>query len=91
MRDLLQEGPRRGLFGQISSLPVWQALLAILPFALLFGGAIGSALGAVGAVTNLKLARTSLAPVLKALCMVGVALGSAVVYLAFAVVLELVL
>ncbi|WP_431946966.1 hypothetical protein [Actinacidiphila sp. bgisy167] len=93
MRDLLPEAPKKqDWFTQIRNLPVWQGVLVAMPFGLLFiGGAIGGALGALGAVANLRLARTSLAPAAKALSMAGVVVGCVIVYFAVAAALAAVL
>ncbi|WP_406271260.1 hypothetical protein OH779_32315 [Actinacidiphila glaucinigra] len=92
MRDLLPDAPKQDWFTRIRNLPLWQGVLAAVPFGLLFiGGAIGGVLGALGAVADLRLARTSPAPAAKALCMAGVAVGCVVVYLAVVAVLSAVL
>ncbi|MFF0560143.1 hypothetical protein [Streptomyces sp. NPDC004266] len=58
----------------------WQKALAALPLALLLvGGAIGGALGALAAFTNVKIAKTQLSAPLKAAAMLGVGLAAAVV------------
>lgn len=67
------------------ALPVALRLLALLPFLLVFvGGAIGGALGAVGVVVNLSLARISQSTAVKALLMVGVLVATAMAYLVVA-------
>ncbi|MFD8390538.1 hypothetical protein ACFV2N_15355 [Streptomyces sp. NPDC059680] len=67
---------------QIRSLPIWQGILAALPLGLLIiGGLIGGLIGALGTVSNLKIARTALASTWKALSMVGVIIGVVITYL----------
>ncbi|MFD1662901.1 hypothetical protein ACFSL4_33230 [Streptomyces caeni] len=86
MPDLNLDTPKRNdRFGQIRNLPMWQGILAALPLGLLLiGGLIGGFIGALGMVTNLKIARAALAPTWKALSMVGVVLGAVIAYLLIA-------
>ncbi|MEU2231975.1 hypothetical protein [Streptomyces vietnamensis] len=59
----------------------WQTALAALPLALLFvGGAIGGAVGALGMVTNVKIAKTQLPTPVKAVAMLGVGLAAVGVF-----------
>ncbi|MEU1588364.1 hypothetical protein [Micromonospora sp. NPDC005710] len=71
------------------SIPVFLRILALLPI-LLFtvGGVIGGLVGAFGVLANLTVARTQLAPAVKALVMVGVGIATAIVWLAIAVALN---
>ncbi|MER5376117.1 hypothetical protein [Streptomyces sp. NPDC002553] len=90
MPDLRADAPKKkgDWAAQIRSLPRWQGILAALPLGLLFiGGLIGGLIGALGLVTNLKIARTALTPTWKALSMVGVIIGAAVTYLLLAAAL----
>lgn len=89
MRDLLPDAAKKDWFGQIRELPLWQGVLVALPIVLLFwGGAIGGLVGALGLAVNLRLSRTTLNPAVKALLMVGVALGAAVTVLVIVALLS---
>lgn len=60
-------------------------VLSLLPLGLLFiGGAIGGALGALGMVTNVKIAKTQLPTAGKAAAMLGVGLAAVVIFLVVA-------
>ncbi|WP_030685317.1 hypothetical protein [Streptomyces globisporus] len=87
----MSQPPRLGPLAPVAKkkffdgLSPWQKALAALPLALLFvGGAIGGALGALGAFANVRIARTQLPAPLKAAAMLGVALAAAVVLFAVA-------
>ncbi|MFF0295292.1 hypothetical protein ACFYST_17515 [Kitasatospora sp. NPDC004614] len=68
-----------GRFGHLNG---WQLALTLIPLALLFaGGAIGGAIGAIGALSNAAIAKTNLSTPVKALSMIGVVLASGVVFL----------
>ncbi|MEV0975947.1 hypothetical protein [Streptomyces sp. NPDC049915] len=88
MPDLRLDAPKKDdWFTQIRSLPTWQGILAALPLGLLFiGGLIGGLTGALGTVTNLKIARAELTPTWKVLSMVGVFIGALLTYLLIAAV-----
>ncbi|MFJ1652252.1 hypothetical protein ACIOC2_12720 [Streptomyces sp. NPDC088337] len=79
---------KENLFTRIRNLPRWQGILAALPLGLLLiGGLIGGLIGVLGAVINLKIARTALAPAGKALSMTGVIFGAVIAFLLIAAVL----
>ncbi|MFE9187979.1 hypothetical protein ACFYL6_00065 [Micromonospora sp. NPDC007208] len=71
------------------SIPVLLRILALLPI-LLFtvGGIIGGLVGAFGVLANLTVARTRMAPAVKALVMVGVGIATVIVWLVVAVALN---
>ncbi|AJF65324.1 hypothetical protein [Streptomyces vietnamensis] len=59
----------------------WQTALAALPLGLMFiGGAIGGVVGALGMVTNVKIAKTQLPTPVKAAAMLGVGLAAVGVF-----------
>ncbi|MFE9933238.1 hypothetical protein [Streptomyces sp. NPDC005533] len=63
----------------------WQVVLSVLPLGLLFvGGAIGGGLGALGMVTNVKIAKTQLPTAGKVAAMLGVGVAAVVVFVAIA-------
>src|SRR5712691_507008 len=71
---------RRGLSARLEGLSWWQAVLALLPMALVpIGGAIGGGIGGAAAVANLALARKQIPAAIKALsmtCVCAVAVGA---------------
>ena len=65
--------------------PVILKILILLPIALVaFGGALGGAIGVVGAMANQAAARTQLPPVVRALMMIGITGVALVIWLAIA-------
>ncbi|MGW1723364.1 hypothetical protein ACWCQK_10615 [Streptomyces sp. NPDC002306] len=83
------DASEQNVFRQITSLPLWQAILAGLPLTLLFlGGLIGGLVGGLGTAINVKIARGSLTPFLKGLSMSGVVLGAVIVDVWIVVVLQ---
>ncbi|MCG5471759.1 hypothetical protein LADH09A_005761 [Micromonospora sp. LAH09] len=69
--------------------PVFLRILAPLPILLLIvGGVLGGLIGALGFLANLTVARTRMAPAVKALAMVGVGIVTAMVWLVIAVALN---
>ncbi|MEU8421394.1 hypothetical protein AB0C15_11020 [Micromonospora sp. NPDC048835] len=71
------------------AMPVFLRILVMLPI-LLFtvGGILGALVGALGVAANLAVARTRMATAVKALAMVGVGVGTVIVWLVIAVVLN---
>lgn len=71
---------RRWLSVRLEGLSWWQAMLAVLPMALVgIGGVIGGGIGAAAAAANLALARTQIRAAIKALlmtCVCAVACGA---------------
>ena len=63
-----------------SPLPVWGWPLVILPLVLLVGGAAGGICGAIGAVINSRILRSSLPIPVQILASLGVAMAAGVVY-----------
>ncbi|MFG1867106.1 hypothetical protein [Micromonospora arborensis] len=74
------------------SLPIFLRILVVLPI-LLFtvGGILGALVGALGVAANLTVARTRMAPAVKALVMLGVGIGTVIVWLAIALALNVAL
>ncbi|MBG6065058.1 hypothetical protein [Micromonospora ureilytica] len=69
--------------------PILLRILALLPFLLLtVGGILGGLVGALGVGANLTIVRTPMATPVKALAMVGVAIGTVIVWLVVAVALN---
>ncbi|WP_433308918.1 hypothetical protein ACQP0U_19160 [Micromonospora sp. CA-269861] len=70
-------------------MPIFLRILVLLPI-LLFtvGGILGALVGALGVAANLTVARTRMATAVKALTMVGVGIGTVIVWLAVAVALN---
>lgn len=66
------------------AVPVLLRVLSLLPLVLVVGGAIGGAMGGLGAVGNLALARGSQSTAVKAAMMIMVLVGAAVAYLVIA-------
>ncbi|MFF9122397.1 hypothetical protein ACF09J_03680 [Streptomyces sp. NPDC014889] len=86
--DLVPDASKGNWLTQIRILPRWQGVLAALPLGLaLICGLIGGLIGVLGAVVNLKIARTALAPTLKVLAMTGVILGAVIAFFLIAAVL----
>lgn len=71
------------------SVPVFLRILVPLPILLfIVGGVLGGLIGALGFLANLTVARTQMAPAVKALAMVGVGIATAIVWLVIAVALN---
>lgn len=71
------------------SVPVFLRILVPLPILLfIVGGVLGGLIGALGFLANLTVARTRMAPAVKALAMVGVGIATAIVWLVIAVALN---
>ncbi|WP_445523990.1 hypothetical protein [Streptomyces cyslabdanicus] len=88
MPDLRLDTSKENWLTQIRNLPGWQRILATLPLGLpLIGGLLGGLIGVLGAVINLKIARTALAPTWKVLSMAGVIFGAVVALLLIAALL----
>jgi len=67
----------------------WQLVLSLLPLVLIgLGGLVGGAVGGAGAWLNLKVARRSLHPAVKALAMIAVVVGTYVVWSFVAIALK---
>ena len=79
-----QEQPattKRDRFATFRGLRWWELVLTFLPIALVaVGGLLGGAIGALGLVTNLALARRQLGVGLKLVAMLGVVIAAYVVY-----------
>ncbi|WP_430502721.1 hypothetical protein ACQRWP_14330 [Micromonospora trifolii] len=74
------------------STPIFLRILAMLPILLLtVGGLLGALVGALGVWANLTVARTRMTTAVKALAMVGIGLGTVIVWLAVAVALNVAL
>ncbi|MGC4759165.1 hypothetical protein [Micromonospora trifolii] len=74
------------------STPIFLRILAMLPILLLtVGGLLGALIGALGVWANLTVARTRMTTAVKALAMVGIGLGTVIVWLAVAVALNVAL
>jgi len=64
---------RRGFFDDVKGLAWWQILLVLIPLSALFiGGLIGGVIGALGALGNVRIARTRLPAAAKVVLMLGV-------------------
>ncbi|MEU8390420.1 hypothetical protein [Micromonospora sp. NPDC048842] len=71
------------------SMPIFLRILVMLPI-LLFtvGGILGALVGALGVWANLTVAHTRMTTAVKALAMVGIGVGTVIVWLAVAVALN---
>ncbi|MET7948435.1 hypothetical protein [Micromonospora sp. NPDC005324] len=71
------------------SIPVFLRILVLLPI-LLFtvGGLLGALVGALGVAANLTIVRSRMTTAVKALAMVGVVVGTVIVWLTIAVALN---
>ncbi|SNT29766.1 hypothetical protein SAMN05421812_104329 [Asanoa hainanensis] len=80
---------KRDRWAAFRGLRWWQLVLSLLPLVLIgLGGLIGGAVGAAGTWLNLKVARKSLHPAVKALVMIAVVIGAYVVWSIVAVALK---
>ncbi|MDX2706174.1 hypothetical protein PV350_25450 [Streptomyces sp. PA03-6a] len=76
-------------WARFRGLPPWQVVGSVLPLVLIIvGGLLGGLAGGLGTMINLKIARTGLAPAVKALAMAGVVLAAATAYLVAAALLS---
>ena len=76
---------KRDRFAQFRGLRWWQLVLSLLPIGVVaIGGLIGGAIGAIGLIVNLWLARRPIGTALKVVAMAGVVVGSYVFYLIIA-------
>ena len=83
---------RRDFFGQFRGMPWWQIVLVVLPLTLIvFGGLLGGVLGALAAIGNTYVARSSLSVTLKVLVMIGLAVAAYIVWFIVALVIALAL
>jgi len=64
--------------------PVVLRVLALLPFLLAVGGALGGLVGALGVVANLAVARTRSPAIVRALIMIGIGVVAYVIWYAIA-------
>lgn len=79
-----QPQQRRGFF-DIRGLQWWETLLVIAPLSLIVvGGLIGGLCGALAATANNYIARSGLAPAVRALVMIGLLIGAYVLYFVIA-------
>ncbi|GIF67443.1 hypothetical protein Ais01nite_54780 [Asanoa ishikariensis] len=80
---------KRDRWAAFRGLSWWQLVLSLLPLVLIaLGGLIGGAIGGAGAWLNLKLARRSLHPALKALAMIVVGVAAYVVWVVVVIALN---
>jgi hypothetical protein len=80
---------KRDRWAAFRGLSWWQLVLSLLPLVLIgLGGLVGGAVGGAGAWLNLKLARRSLHPAVKALAMIVVVVATYVVWSFVAIALK---
>ncbi len=80
-----QPGTKGDRFAQFRGLRWWQLVLSLLPIgAVAIGGLIGGAIGAIGLIVNLWLARRQIGTGLKVAAMVGVVVASYALYVIIA-------
>ena len=77
-----------GFLGQFQGMQWWEILLVLLPLTLIFvGGIIGGVCGALGAIGNTYIARSSLSPAARVALMIGVLVAAYVLYFIVAVLI----
>jgi len=77
-----------GILSQFQGMQWWEILLVLLPLTLIFvGGIIGGVCGALGAIGNTYIARSSLSPAARVALMIGVLAAAYVLYFIVAVLI----
>lgn len=81
-----QPQQRRGFF-DIRGLPLWEKVLVLAPLSLIgVGGLIGGICGALASTANNYVARSGLAPAVRALVMIGMLIAAYFLYFVIALV-----
>jgi hypothetical protein len=77
-----------GILAQFQGMQWWEIVLVLLPLTLIFlGGLIGGVFGALGAIGNTYIARSSLSPASRVALMIGVLVAAYIVYFIVAIVI----
>jgi hypothetical protein len=80
---------RQGFFAQFRGMPWWQILLIVLPLSLIgVGGLVGGVLGALAALGNTYVARSTLSTTMKVLVMLGLLVAAWLVWLVLALAIS---